>query len=121
MKLHKIVLIAAGLIFLQGCDSQETKVKKYLKCGLAVKQIGSPLAKENYKKNVDALFKDSPPNISSYDMIRIGQDARDELWMNGRNRRGEAQKLIDEYEESYCVDMHQVPDDENIERLKAML
>lgn len=41
-------------------------------------------------------------------MMRIGQDARDELWMNGRNRRGEAQRIIEEYEESYCVDIHQV-------------
>lgn len=41
--------------------------------------------------------------------------------MNGRNRRGEAQRIIEEYEESYCVDIHQVPDDENIKKLKLML
>ena len=33
MKIYKIVIIIAGLFVLQGCDSQETKVKKLLKCG----------------------------------------------------------------------------------------
>lgn len=122
MKIYKIVIIIAGVFVLQGCDSQEAKVKKLLKCGLAVNEIGNSLAQENYEKNgVTAIFGRSPPHISSYDMMRIGQDARDELWMNGRNRRGEAQRIIEEYEESYCVDIHQVPDDENIKKLKLML
>lgn len=121
MKISKIVIIVAGLVLLQGCDSQETKVKKLLKCGLAVNQLGSAQAKENYEKNGVSIFGGSPPNISSYDMMRIGQDARDELWMNGRNSRGEVKKLIEEYEESYCADMHKVPNDEKIERLKVIL
>lgn len=50
MKIYKIVIIIAGLFILQGCDSQETKVKKLLKCGLAVNEIGNSLAQENYKK-----------------------------------------------------------------------
>lgn len=75
---------------------------------MAVNEIGNSTAQENYEKNgVTAIFGRSPPHISSYDMMRIGQDARDELWMNGRNRRGEAQRIIEEYEESYCVDIHQ--------------
>lgn len=122
MKIIKIVIIAVGLVFLQGCDSQDTKVKKLLKCGLAVNEIGSSLAKENYKKNgVSVIFNGSEPNISSYDMMRIGQDARDELWMNGRNNRGQLTKMVEEYEESYCTDIHKVPHDERIENLKMLL
>ncbi|WJM84720.1 hypothetical protein QUF31_16550 [Dickeya chrysanthemi] len=121
MKTFKIVMISVGLIFLQGCDSQETKIKKLLKCGLAVNQVGSSLAKENYQKNGVSIFGDTPPKISSYDMMRIGQDARDELWMNGRNSKEEMKKLIKEYEEGYCIDMHKVPNDENIGKLKLLL
>lgn len=121
MKKSKLLILVAGLVLLQGCDSQETKVKKLLKCGLAVNELGSAQAKENYEKNSMSIFGGSPPNISSYDMMRIGQDARDELWMNGHNSRGEVTKLIEEYEDSYCVDMHKEPKSEIIKKLKVML
>lgn len=50
MKIYKIVIIIAGLFVLQGCDSQETKVKKLLKCGLAVNEIGNSTGTRKLRK-----------------------------------------------------------------------
>lgn len=63
MKIYKIAIIVAGLFILQGCDSQETKVKKLLKCGLAVNEVGNSLAQENYKKMVSLLYLDAHHHI----------------------------------------------------------
>lgn len=56
MKIYKIVIIIAGLFVLQGCDSQETKVKKLLKCGLAVNEIGNSPGTRKLRKTVSRLY-----------------------------------------------------------------
>ena len=40
-----------SVAMLQACDSMEDKVKKVLKCGLAVNELGNSTAKSNFNAN----------------------------------------------------------------------
>ncbi|GDM23868.1 hypothetical protein [Escherichia coli] len=121
--MKKIILLIALIVFLlEACNNQDSKVKKLLKCGISVEQLGNQKAKDNFKKyGVTSIFGNSPPNISSYDMMRLGEEARDELWMYGGNTRGQMERLIETYEEDYCVNIHKVPNDKEIENMKRLL
>jgi hypothetical protein len=88
---------------LQGCDTQETKVKKLLKCGLAVDELGNEHAQDNYKKNSMLFFGTTPPALSHNEMVKIGDKAREELWMDSRNSRGTVQKLLEVYGENIAL------------------
>ena len=46
-------------------------------------------------------------------LFKIGDKAREELWMDSRNSRGTVQKLLEVYGEKYCVELHQEPNDKN--------
>ena len=121
MKLTRAVIIAFSLLLLQGCDTQETKVKKLLKCGLAVDELGNEHAQDNYKKNSMLFFGTTPPALSHNEMVKIGDKAREELWMDSRNSSGTVQKLLEVYGEKYCIELHQEPNDKNIKMLRQLM
>ena len=118
MKIFGIIVVTIGCILLQGCDTQETKVLKYMKCRIAVDQQ----AKVNFHMNgVTSVFGDEIPKMSGYDSMRLQQEARDDLKMDVPNKRLSVENLIDEYEKSYCADIHQSPQKEKIKELKYIL
>lgn len=53
--------------------------------------------------------------------MRLQQEARDDLKMDVPNKRLSVENLIDEYEKSYCADIHQSPQKEKIKELKYIL
>ena len=115
-----IILVAMALTLL-GCDSGEDKVKKFIKCGLAVKELGDEAARENFDKNKSNILDGKTPDLTSYDISRIGNEARDELGTYFPNKRERARRMIDEYEKDYCVDTHKVPETDKIEFLKRVI
>lgn len=122
MKIFGIIVVTIGCILLQGCDTQETKVVKYMKCRIAVDEIGDQQAKVNFRMNgVTSVFGDEIPKMSGYDSMRLQQEARDDLKMDVPNKRLSVENLIDEYEKSYCANIHQSPQKEKIKELKYIL
>ncbi|WP_312772933.1 hypothetical protein [Atlantibacter hermannii] len=120
-QLAKIVLLMTSVAMLQACDSMEDKVKKVLKCGLAVNELGNSTAKSNFNANRMTLFKGDAPHFSSAEIYRIDEEAREELGMDFPNHRENAKRLIEEYEEGYCVDLHKVPETSEIKTLMRII
>jgi len=118
---RKVFLITLALLTLQGCDSGEDKVKKFIKCGLAVNELGDETARNNFDKNKSNILDGKAPDLTSYDIARIGSEARDELGTYFPNKRESARRMIDEYEKDYCADTHKVPESEKIEFLKRVI
>ena len=121
MKIGNILLLSIVALILQGCDSTESKVKKVLMCGLAVDQLGNSQAKANYEKNLSSIFGGKEPNISSYDITRISAEARDELYMDFPGKQKNLELMLEEYEESYCEDLHKEPNTERVQFVKKVL
>lgn len=117
----KTLLVLTSVIMLQACDSAEDKTKKMFMCGIAVNELGNRTAKENFDKNRMVIFDGKVPDLSSYDVSRIAEEAREELGMHFPNHRENAKRLIDAYEENYCVDLHKVPQTEQMKLFKKMV
>lgn len=103
-------LVALGLAFsfgLSACDSNESGLKSYMKCGIAANELGMHRASVEIGKYLEDYVKNNQTQpISNAQISYLGAEARGDLNLEGLSFDSQMAKLIRVYNSSTCQKMH---------------
>jgi lipoprotein len=109
IKMKKLVLIAlTGLLF--GCSSEHDDLKTFMKCGIAANQLEQGAALKMISQKMEQYTKEKNIQGSARDALYLGQEVRDEMNLEGQSFEGQIETLIDIYNSSKCVKLHEQPE-----------
>ncbi|UOP00378.1 hypothetical protein [Kingella potus] len=111
IKIKKLALIALmGLLV--ACSAEHDDLKTFMKCGIAAKQLEQSTALEVIWRKMEQYTKEKNIQASAHDAmyLDLGQEIRDEMNLEGQSFEGQVETLIDIYNSSECVKLHEQPE-----------
>ena len=107
--MKKLVLIAlTGLLF--GCSSEHDDLKTFMECGITANQLEQGAALKMISQKMEQYTKEKNIQGSARDAMYLGQEVRDEMNLEGQSFEGQIETLIDIYNSSKCVKLHEQPE-----------
>ncbi|MDN0076078.1 hypothetical protein QU481_14405 [Crenobacter sp. SG2303] len=107
---NKISLLLTALTIAaltSGCTSNEDKLKSFMKCGIAAKQLERPSASTNIEKKLKSFIDEKQITGSAMQAMLIGQSVRDEMALEGKSLQGQIFTLVKIYNSSECKNLHE--------------
>lgn len=103
----KTVSATIIVAFLSACSSVESDLKSFMKCMIVANEMGMQVASQNVAAKMDKYLTENNIEGSAGYGMRLGEEVRNDLGLYSQNLEGQIYTMIDVYNSSTCVAMHE--------------
>lgn len=102
----KTLCVVASLLALSACSSNDSKLKEYMKCGMAASQLGDNRAAMEISNAMGQFIADKKVDGNARKAMFLGQEVRDDLGLHNKSLESKMFTFLKIYNSSFCQKQH---------------